>query len=376
MDMIKYGISISVRYIPLATCILAGACAQVPPQEQSPTAASEPPTVAVAQTASKPPPGPVRLRSDHPQNYVVMPEDTLYDVAARFLETPWRWPEVWRPGALASGDPNLIYPGEVVELFYENGQPRLRLAKGPSTIKLSPQVRVETITQPIPTIPRSAIEGFLTRTVVLDPAGWEAAPRVVGNLDDRVILGNGDRIYVRGPIASDQQHYRVFHRGDEYYDPVTRQSLGIGGIYVGDAVLEQEGDPSTLLLTAGRRDARIGDYLFPVEDELENYSFVPHSPPEDTEGRIIAIQDGSIVVGQYQSVVVDLGEHDGMEPGHMLRIYSVGHDIGNFLTGSALRLPDEKTGLLMLYKVHDHLSYGLVMTAGRDVQVSDRVATP
>jgi hypothetical protein len=379
MDIVHFGTHSIIKSLPLAVLTIISACAQAPLAERP--AVSEPPTVAAEKAAAttKLPAGPVTLRPDHPQTYVVAAGDTSFDIAAKFLETPWRWPEVWRPDP-GVNYPNAIYPGDVIELYYERDQPRLRVAKGRANLKLSPQVRVETLSQPIPPIPRSAIESFLMRTFVASNSDWELAPRIVGNVDGRIVLGTGDRVYVRGVLPFDQRFFRVFRRSEEYRDPITKQSLGVGGIYVSDAVLQQEDDPATLVLTATRRDVRVGDRVFPVEDEVEVYDFIPHAPPPDTEGRVIAVEDKTVLVGQYQRVVVNLGEEDGMEPGHLLRIHSVGRDVKYPVTyssiGSTVRLPDEEVGLLMIYRVHDHISYGLVMTANRTVNIGDRVTDP
>jgi hypothetical protein len=374
MEMI-IGRHISIKLVISAVLVLMlDGCAQTPLEER-PAASAPPPVVTPEAAVVKRPAEPIRLKPDHPQTYLVGPEDTVYDIAARFLVAPWQWPEVWRPGPGVK-DPSLIYPGEVIELYYEKGQPRLRPARGRPEVKLSPQLRAEPLTEPITAIPRSAIESFLKRTVILSPAEWDALPRIVANDDDRVVMGENDRIYARGDVDFDQNYYRVFRVAQEYRDPATRQSLGFGGIYVGDAVLQQEGDPSTFVLTASRRDARVGDRLLAAEDEIETYRFLPHPPPPDTEGVIIAVPGDSLLIGQYQSVVLDLGEDDGVEPGHVLAIYSGSRPVTDPVSGSIVRLPDEKTGLLMLYKVYDKVSYGLVMSADRNIAVLDRVKNP
>ena len=65
----------------------------------------------------------VGLAPGAPETYTVRPGDTLWSIAAKFLRDPWRWREVWQTNA-ERGNPNLIYPGEVLRLTTVNGQPR------------------------------------------------------------------------------------------------------------------------------------------------------------------------------------------------------------------------------------------------------------
>ena len=103
----------------------------------------------------------IALRPDHPDRYVVVKGDTLWDISARFLETPWRWPEVWSFNPQIK-NPHLIYPGDVVSLVYdEQGRPMLKVARGQPTVKMSPKVRATRVDTPISTIPLTAIEQFL-----------------------------------------------------------------------------------------------------------------------------------------------------------------------------------------------------------------------
>ncbi|MFM7785035.1 MAG: LysM peptidoglycan-binding domain-containing protein, partial [Gammaproteobacteria bacterium] len=71
----------------------------------------------------------VSLRSDHPTEYVVQRGDTLWDIAGRFLEKPWQWPQIWQANPQIA-NPDLIYPGDLITLVYVDGEARLMLNRG------------------------------------------------------------------------------------------------------------------------------------------------------------------------------------------------------------------------------------------------------
>ena len=67
----------------------------------------------------------VVLNPDHPDRYVVVKGDTLWDISGRFLRDPWMWPEVWYVNPQVA-NPHLIYPGDILNLVYVDGKPQIR----------------------------------------------------------------------------------------------------------------------------------------------------------------------------------------------------------------------------------------------------------
>jgi LysM repeat protein len=370
--------------LSLATAVLLGACAQTPPQSEStsPTPGEPPPAsrskALVAEPGAVAAPTPVALRPDHPQTYTVVPGDTLWGIAQRFLQNPWQWRDIWRQNPQIR-NPNRIYPGDVLKFSYDaSGKPQLEVSERAEVplLKLSPEVRVETLTQPIPPVPRDAVESFLTRALILSEAQWKGAPYIMADDDNQVVYTDRDRVYARG-AQFDQPRYQVFRPGEELREPGSGRYLGTAGVYMGEALLDQDGDPATLTLARTVAPVRAGDRLFEFEPETELYSFEPHPVPPDTEGFILANLDSDVTqITQYSSVIINLGAQEGLEPGHVLAIYGKDRQIEDPVSGGTVKVPGERSGLLMVYKVHDLVSYGLVMQAERFIRLQDRVTTP
>ena len=341
------------------------------------SAARPTPSVAPAEPAAPPPaPEPVaelELRADHPERYTVRKGDTLWAISERFLEDPWLWPELWQVNPEIS-NPHLIYPGDVLALTVgADGKPRLQLERrGRPLVKLSPTVRERSLAEAIPPIPLDAIRAFVDRSVVLSPEQWESLPYVLAE-NDGLVIGSNERFYGRGLATDAEQVYGVFRPDRSYLDPETGELLGRAGLYVGSARLERAGDPATLNMERAERQGYPGDRLYPTNEEYPT-QFVPSAGA--VNGLIIGVLDGVTQIGQYQNVVINRGRADGAEPGEVLGVLGTGEVVFDPLTTAAVKLPDERSGLVLVYRVFDRISYALVMRATRSMHVGDQVVPP
>ncbi len=317
----------------------------------------------------------VRLRPDHPERYVVRPGDTLWDIAARFLQDPWRWPDIWQVNPQIR-NPHLIYPGDILVLRWVDGKPRLELQRGRPVVKLSPQVRVSRTRRPVPTIPAEAVRPFLARTAVAAPEELARAGYVVAMEEGRLVGGTGHRVYVRAlPQAADGR-YRLLRQQRTYRGP-GGEVLGHEVVELARARLVQGGDPATLLLTRAFREVLPQDLVLPVGAESPlPPTFQPAAAPEGVRGRIVGLFDALSGVGRHQVVTVDLGRADGVEPGHVLAVYRQGERVRDPRTGERVRLPAQRAGLVMVFRSFQRLSYALVMDATRALHRGDRVQAP
>ncbi len=320
----------------------------------------------------------LQLRSDHPQTYVVVKGDTLWDISAKFLTDPWKWWDIWEKNPQID-NPDLIFPGDIITLIYVDGKPRLVVNRGKqaqSVGKLSPTIRDIEIEKAIHVIPLDSIRQFLSKPKIVGPEQLEQAPYIINLSDGRIIGGAGDKIYVRSIEQGSMLGYNVFRPGETYRDAETDEILGYEAMFVAETQLERTGDPATLLLTRTDRETLVGDRLLSLDSEQVSFQFIPRKPGEDVRGHIIAVVDGVSQIGQYDVVVIDRGSEDGLEKGHMLGIFQSGRvvrDTVKGMTGETVTLPEQRSGRLMIFQTFDRLSYGLVVNANNALHVNDAV---
>ena len=384
------------RSAALAVALCLTACAnQAQRSVYPPEDASRTPVLAPVSTAPEqaPLPAPMPLapvantratapaplvRDDAPLRYVVKKGDTLWDIAGHFLSEPWQWPEIWYANEQVR-NPHLIYPGDVLTLIWRDGRPSLVRSEGVSALDVehvSPQVREMPLDQAIPTIPLEAIRDFLRSPRLVDEEELRTAPYVLAFVDSSVIEGAGKQVYLKNVQPGAQYRYDVVRIGDKYVDPETREVLGWEALPVAQVELQEFGDPSTAMIARSAIEARIGDRLLKPLDESFTSNFYPHAPTKAVGGRIISLYNTLSQTGQYQVVAINKGAVDGMEPGHVLSVLKSDREARDPYTKRMTPLPDLYAGRLMLFKVDSRVSYGLIMTATREVHKFDRVERP
>jgi LysM repeat protein len=328
-------------------------------------------TATFAQGTAKP----IELAPDAPERHIVVLGDTLWGIAAKFLKDPFRWPELWKMNAEQVRNPHRIYPGQVLILDRSGSSPTLRIG----TLKLGPEVRVETPPQEIPAIPASAIEPFLSQPLVINPGDFDTAPRIVATQENRVFTGPGDMIYATNNADPAIKRWHVFRPGRPLVDPDSKEVLGIEAVYLGSARPAGEpGDVLPLELTSVKQEIGRGDYLVPAErPDVMNY--VPHAPTQDINGRVMLIYGGVGEAAVNSIVSLSRGKQDGLEVGHVVALYRAGPMVTNRFEDDrpqANQLPDERIGLAFVFRVFDRVSYALITAANRPVLEGDRFRKP
>ena len=362
----------------------------------------------------------IALQKNHPDRYVVVKGDTLWGISARFLKDPWQWPKVWKMNRAEIKNPHRIYPGDVVALDYSSGTPQLRLMH--ETVTLQPGVVEEPLAkEAIQTIAPSVIGPFLSQPLLIENGQLDSAPRIVSAQENRLVLSPGTRVYVNNIKNGSSTHWNVYRPGEQLTDPDTKEVLGTEAIYLGDVNIARFGAPATGDIVRAKEEIFTKDRLVVSADEFKS-SFVPHAPETQINGRIMRIYGGVAEAGPNTVVSINRGKKDGLEEGHVLAINRYGRVIKDqeykatdsnkvvpeqknlkelnldvytgpdgkkvvnlakdpvrakpALAPNELKLPDERVGLLMIFRTFDRISYGLIMSSSDAISALDSVQTP
>jgi hypothetical protein len=360
----------------------------------------------------------VSVRSDHPDEYVVVRGDTLWDISGRFLDKPWQWPAIWHANPQIE-NPHLIYPGDLISLVYIDGVPQLRLRRG-GPVKLSPEVRV--VDDAIKAIPFERLKPFIRDIRVISPSEFEGLPYIVANEELRLNATVTDSTYVRGLNAREGEefivarlnsiydsfgnpaeirrvnppdHWRrtqnVWDHNEDMFDPThpwnrrPKNPIGYEMVEISRVRVAQAGEISVMDILQDRIEIKPGDYILPVSDMGYEKVFYPNAMDRVPEGlKVLATSGQNAGVGVHQIVAINAGTRQGLESGHVFSAFRPGEEVtdrqsyrwGSFSKEADVRLPDVFDGLVMVFRTFNDISYGMVVSGKRPVVPFDTLHHP
>lgn len=365
------------------------------------------------------------VKSNAPKRYVVKKGDTLWDISRMYLRNPWQWSKLWGMNKSQVKNPHRIYPGQVLVLTYVNGQPRLGFEGGASgdgaTIKLSPGAHDTSRGYSIATLPESVLRNFMNYPSIVSEAELSSAPRLIAGPDKHLMYSIGDRVYARN-LKEDGRYltYRVNPINPKVLDPKTKELLGYEIVYSGEVATlhSRTGGPKVkqtyaesqilpkdqrytqhaaglvkiatdvatpMEITKTVSEISEGDYLtFLPEDSHDRFNFAPHEPFAEIDAKILRIFDGVSEAGQYQTILLNKGELNGLDRGTVVTLYKDRtEDIrkrwerkDSKATLEYTALPIEQIGTALVYKSFDRLAYAIVVDSVSEVRVGDLATNP
>ncbi|MFT6394633.1 MAG: hypothetical protein ACJARW_001129 [Methylophilaceae bacterium] len=288
-------------------------------------------------------------------------------------------------------NPHLIYPDDVVILDLNGANPKLRLLH--ETVKLEPTARVEALVkEAIQTISPHIITPFLTQPLLIENEHLAAAPRIIAGADDRVIMSPGTHVYINEINEEDGENWDIYRPGVQLVDPDTKEVLGTEAIHLGGLNITRYGAAALADIFTVKEETFVKDRLVIAPDEIRG-QFVPHAPESQVKGRIVRIYGGVSAgvaeAGPSSVVAINPGQQDGLEVGHVLAVSRYDRIITDpeykkpkssqkepAIEAGQVKLPDERVGLLMVFRTFDRVSYGLIMWSSNAIYTLDAVHTP
>ena len=349
------------------------------------------PVLAFAAEQAPPPDMLLDIRKDAPDRHIVVKGDNLWDISGKFFKDPWKWPHIWGLNKDSIKNPHWIYPGDVIYLDRNSGTLRIEenitaatgeigntasssVAETENIVRLSPEVReIPSTHDAIPSIPFSAIGPFLSQPLVIEAGMLKDAPVLIGAREGRVVLGNDDVVFAKGVPSGKGDQWQIYRPGKTFVDPDTNEVLGIEVIYLGNAEVTHLASISTVRIHHAFKEISAGDLLVQPSFEAEN-TYLPRAPESNISASVISIYGGVSQGGQNSIVTLNKGQRDGLANGNVLALYRKGEEIKN--GGKRYTLPDERYGLVFVFRVFHKVSYGLVMQTKIPVQLLDRANTP
>ena len=406
-DMTLHPMAKSTRALLGLGCVflLAGAWADTPPI----TAAQQATANSVAQKGV----ALSDLADGAPDRYTVKTGDTLWAISTLYLKSAWRWPELWGMNQQEVKNPHRIYPGQILVLERSGDHASLRVQSGTAadgatgtqdseTVRISPRARITSLLpSALPTLKPSVIGPFLAEPMIVDVAEFERAPHIVAGQDSRVVLAAGDKVYARGPadapLLDDQRaekQFRIYGEATPLKDPDTGEVLGYEAKFLGTATLlkseernpgiDKDGKPTVEIVSAAirinttRAEVNWGDRLV-ADVRTESSSFIPHAPTTAASGRILSIYGlGASNAAPNDVISLSGGKAEGVDVGTVFAIVKSKRKVQPVVgvNDREIRLPEERIGLVMVFRTFEHLSYGLILEGVDSANVGDRLIAP
>jgi hypothetical protein len=310
------------------------------------------------------------------ETYTIRKGDTLWDIAQERLQDPFRWPLLWRLNPQVE-DPDLIMPGQELQVPtglvtppqgrpVPKAQPEPEVAKAPEPVRrpLTPK-RIE---------PPFSEEEVLSAGFILPEV--PAAGTIKASLKERMLITQGDEVYLGGLKAPEAGQRFMAVRVSEIKHPVSQEPLGyliepLGVVRIKDIKeiqrlkTERLPDGTQIHKTVKELEVR-AEVLKVFEDLGPGATLIPYEQPQvplltegpgrpQVQGHIVALKRLRLLAGQLDVVYLDRGSSHGLKPGDLL---------------SAVKGPDDNA-LLQVLLTRKHSATAKVLKARGEVNPGD-----
>jgi len=246
--------------------------------------------------------------------YTVQKGDTLWDLAQKFSDTPWQWPELWKENNQIA-NPHRIYPGERIRLYRRWG------AHGYGEDSQGGKRPVEDglVMTKMLDFQYAAIErvGFIRKEPV---SSHGTIFKVEGH---KQMISTGDLVYIRPAkdfSLEPGNKYTIYRTLKPIKNRQTNKFIGIQHLLAGTVEITLK-RPEFVLgrVVAAYRPIKIGDLLMPFHRRLPQIQI--QDSPQGLQGQIIDDEEHTAMFAESAIAFIDKGEQEGVVPGQLYWVY-------------------------------------------------------
>lgn len=354
--------------------------------------------------------------------HIIVPGDTLWDLAGAYLENPWLWPQIWDVNQYIL-DSHWIYPGDPILL---PGAPTV-IAEAPGTTMPEPVAQPEPtaadplveelaseptepaaearppIMAPLPALRPVADHEDIYCSNYIDEA-YEPPALVISEREEgaKAILGPGDIVFLNQGSADGIQPGQEFSiitpELDVWHPFDEEQYIGLSIQQVGLLqVIAVQDRTATAEIVSACDAVGVGQALVPFEEIpvpiSEPIMFDAHAVrvTRENNGYVVHGRDPKLSYGQGDIINIDMGTGDGIEPG---RVFTIFREWGGgiefastetYIEGQQARaqiVAEEGEqplysysiiGQLVVISARDTTATGKVLVAVREISIGDKV---
>jgi hypothetical protein len=357
-----------------------------PATAEAPAAATAPQEAASETPATAPALGAVGYDSEGRPGriHLVIRGDTLWDISDAYLGTPWVWPSIWKdnqairnPHLIRPGDRIWITPSEMRRVTPEEaaallaGQPA---APEPEAVAAAEEAAPEApLAAPEPEARQSMRVSAQDGVGLVTPDELEAAGSIVSAVPSRVMLSQGDAIFVGLPEGDVQKgdQFTIFRARERVFDPDSGRLLGHHVDILGWVEIERtHPESSRAVIRESFGEIEVGDRLMPRTTPPEEIAV--QASPGDVDGKISFFANKRTVMATSDFVYLNRGALDGLEVGSPLEVYRESFLADEVTRHERVRVPERVVAQLLVVKAEPMTSVAFISHTDTELEVGDR----
>jgi hypothetical protein len=318
--------------------------------------------------------------------HVVVKGDTLWDISDAYLGTPWVWPSIWKDNDQNIHNPHLIYPGDRIWITPSEmrkispeeaaallaGQPAAPQPEA-ETAAAEPEAALAPMAAPAPEAHNSLHITAQEGAGLVTPDQLEAAGSIVSAVPPRVMLSQGDNVFVGLPEGGTQkgEQFTVFRVREQVRDPDSGRLLGHHVDILGWLEIEKtHPESSQAVIRVSFSEIQVGDRLMPRAPMPEEIAV--QASPGDVDGKISFFPNKRTVMATSDFVYLNRGALDGLEVGSPLEVYRESFLADEKTRDERVRVPERVVAQLLVVKAEPMTSVAFVSHTDTELEVGDR----